>query len=63
MQHRAAISGGASVSVLSREEDMLVRTDTEAPLDITRLSCVILRTTTHGAISGKWFCIDVGRDA
>ena len=51
------------MSVLTREEDMLVRTDTEAPLDITRLSCVVLRTTTHGAISGKWFCIDVGRDA
>ena len=51
------------MSVLTREEDMLVRTDTEAPLDITRLSCTVLRTASHGAISGKWFCIDVGRDA
>ena len=45
----AVIHGGASVSVLTREEDMLVRTDTEAPLDITRLSFVILRMTSHGA--------------
>jgi hypothetical protein len=48
----AVIHGGASVSVLTREEDMLVRTDTEVPLDITRLSFVILRMTSHGACSG-----------
>ena len=52
VQHRAAISGGASVSVRTREEDMLVRTDTEAPLDVTRLSCAVLRTASHGACSG-----------
>jgi len=46
------IHGGASVPVLTREEDMLVRTGTEAPLDITRLSFVILRLTAHGACSG-----------
>jgi len=52
VQHCAAISGGDSVSVLTREEDMLVRTDTESPLDITRLSFVILRMTSHGACGG-----------
>jgi hypothetical protein len=52
VQHRAAISGGTSVSVLTREEDMLVRTDTEVPLDITRLSCADLRTASHGASNG-----------
>jgi hypothetical protein len=48
----AVIHGGTSVSVLTREEDMLVRPDTEAPLDVTRLSFVILRMTSHGACSG-----------
>jgi hypothetical protein len=46
------IHGGTSVSAWTREEDMLVQTDTEAPLDITRLSFVILRMTAHGACSG-----------
>ena len=46
------IHGGTSVSVLTREEDMLVRTGTEAPLDIARLSFVILRMTSHGACGG-----------
>jgi len=46
------IAGGTSVSARTREEDMLVQADTEAPLDATRLSFAVLRTTSHGASSG-----------
>jgi hypothetical protein len=45
----AVIHGGTSVSAWTREEDMLVQADTEAPLDITRLSYAVLRTASHGA--------------
>jgi len=31
---------------------MLVQADTEAPLDVTRLGCAVLRTASHGASNG-----------
>ena len=46
------VHGGTSVSARTREEDMLVQADTEAPLNVARLSFVILRMTSHGACSG-----------
>jgi hypothetical protein len=48
----AVIHGGTSVSVRTREEDMLVRTEPQATPQPTRLSFVILRMTSHGAWSG-----------